>query len=183
LIPINAFPRWRRHCEWPRAQLRIDMRRNLRKLVEVLLESQQDLAFATMRRDGYPKANFARYASDGLTVYFAAGPDSPQVQDLGRSARASLAVTAPQADWGDVRAVSMGGIAAVLPQGSAEAGRALSLLRRKFPEESALSRASAPDDIALVKFTPQSIAIVDSRRPFAPTELVEVDADTLGSWI
>jgi len=146
---------------------------NIRKFVVTLLGAERDMTFATVRADGYPQANIVSYANDGLNVYFGTGRDSQKVRNLRFSSKASITVAAPYADWGDIRGVSMGGTAQVLADGSLEQRRAADLLAKKFPEVKDLPPVDAAA-IAFVKFVPIAISVLDYRRGFGHTELVEV---------
>ena len=149
------------------------MEANIRKFVVTLLGAERDMTFATVRPDGYPQANIVSYANDGLTVFFATARNSQKVRNLLACAKASITVAAPYADWGDIRGVSMGGAALLLQDGSDEQRRAADLLTRKFPEVKALP----PMDLGamvFVKFVPVAVSVLDYRKGFGHTELVEV---------
>lgn len=146
---------------------------NIRKFVVTLLGAERDLTFATIRPDGFPQANIVSYANDGLTVYFGTGRRSQKVRNLEHTSKASITVAAPYADWGDIRGVSMGGIATVLTDGSPEQPRAIDLLRRKFPEVADLPVVE-PAAIVFVKFVPTAISVLDYRKGFGHAELIEV---------
>ena len=146
---------------------------NFRKFVVTLLGAERDMTFATVRPDGYPQANIVSYANDGLTVYFGTGRDSQKMRNLHGCDKASITVAAPYADWGDIRGVSMGGTASVLPDGTPEQRHAADLLARKFPEVKALPPVVL-GAIAFVKFVPTAISVLDYHKGFGHTELVEV---------
>lgn len=149
------------------------MEANIRKFVVTLLGAERDMTFATVRPDGYPQANVVSYANEGLTVYFGTGRNSQKVRNLLACEKASITVAAPYADWGDIRGVSMGGMASLLPDACDEQRHAADLLARKFPEV----RALPPLDlgaIAFVRFVPTAISVLDYRKGFGHAELVEV---------
>ena len=154
------------------------MEANIRKFVVTLLGAERDMTFATVRPDGYPQANIVSYANDGLTVYFGTARDSQKVRNLHECDKASITVAAPYADWGDIRGVSMGGKASLLPDGSVEQRLAADLLARKFPEVKSLPPLDL-GAIAFVKFVPSAISVLDYRKGFGHTELVEVPSSAL----
>ena len=155
------------------------MEPNLRKFVVTLLASERDMTFATVRPDGYPQANIVSFANDGLTIYFGTGTTSQKVRNLRYTEKSSITVAAPYADWGDIRAVSMGGTAGVLPEGSPESLHAVQLLQRRFPEFGELDRPADLGSIALVRFVPTAIAVLDYRKGFGHNELVEIASSEL----
>ena len=150
------------------------MEANLRKFVVTLLGAERDLTFATVRPDGYPQANIVSYANDGLTVYFGTARNSQKMRNLAFTEKASVTVAAPYADWGDIRAVSMGGSAIVLRDGTPEQRHAADLLIAKFPEVATLSPSPDAASVAFVRFVPTAIAVLDYRKGFGHSERVEV---------
>ena len=155
------------------------MEPDIRRFIEALLVAERDMTLATLREDGYPQANVVSYANDGLTVYFATGRDSQKVRNLTGCAKSSITVASPYADWGDIRGVSMGGKATVLANDSAESRHAMDLLAGKFPESADMTPPFDPRSIAFVRFVPEVISVLDYRKGFGHTELVEVDAREL----
>jgi hypothetical protein len=155
------------------------MEANLRKFVVTLLGAERDLTFATVRSDGYPQANIVSYANDGLTVYFGTGRDSQKLRNLAFTEKASVTVAAPYADWGDIRAVSMGGAATVLREGTPEQEHAAKLLITKFPEVATPAPSADAANIAFVRFVPSAIAVLDYRKGFGHSELIEVVSGAL----
>ena len=149
------------------------MEANIRKFVVTLLGAERDMTFATVRPDGYPQATIVSYANDGLTVYFGTGRNSQKVRNLRSCEKASITVAAPYADWGDIRGVSMGGTASVLSETSPEHEHAADLLARKFPEVKELPPVDL-GSVALVKFVPTAISVLDYRKGFGHAELIEV---------
>jgi nitroimidazol reductase NimA-like FMN-containing flavoprotein (pyridoxamine 5'-phosphate oxidase superfamily) len=153
----------------------------LRKFVESILAAEQDLTLATVRPDGYPQANTVSYASEGLCVYFGTGRDSQKIVNLQHCSRASITVDAPYVDWGDIKGVSMGGMATVLPDDSAESRHAMDALRRKFPTVDDMTPPPDPRSVVFVKFVPSVISILDYSKGFGHTDLVHVDAADVGA--
>jgi hemerythrin-like domain-containing protein/nitroimidazol reductase NimA-like FMN-containing flavoprotein (pyridoxamine 5'-phosphate oxidase superfamily) len=152
------------------------MDQQLRSFVQSVLERERDLTIATLRPDGYPQANTVSYASDGLAIYFGTGRDSQKVRNLQQCSKASIVVDCPYADWGSIKGLSMGGLAAMLPDGSDDARHAMEALRRKFPEVDELGPPPDPASIVVVKFVPSVISVLDYSKGFGHTDLVRVDA-------
>lgn len=149
---------------------------NLRRFIESLLASERDLTLATLRPDGAPQANTVSYASDGLRLYFGTGRDSEKVRNLQYCPKASVAIDAPYAEWGEIRGLSMGGTATLLSNDSAESRQAMDMLMRKFPQVSDMSPPADSASIVFVRFVPDVISVLDYSQGFGHTDLVHVDA-------
>jgi len=145
-----------------------------RKFIVKILESANDLTLATVRRDGYPQANTVSYASDGLVVYFGGDAGSAKLRNIRLDERVSLTVDLPYRTWNDIRGLSMGAIATVLPHGSVERAHAIRLLMHKFPQLWKLPPPVEPEAIAIVRIAPKVVSMLDYRRGFGFTELVKV---------
>jgi general stress protein 26 len=145
-----------------------------------IVESRNDLTLATLRPDGFPQANTVSYASDGLTLYFGTGRDSQKLRNIQYSRKVSLAIDVPYADWNEIRGLSMGAIAEVLTDDSAESRRAMEALTKKFPAVWEMPPPTEPATIAFVRIVPKVISVLDYRKGFGHTELVEVLPKDLG---
>jgi general stress protein 26 len=145
-----------------------------------ILESRNDLTLATLRPDGFPQANTVSYASDGLTLYFGTGRDSQKLRNIQYSRKVSLTIDVPYADWNEIRGLSMGAIAEVLTDDSAESLRAMEALTTKFPAVWEMPPPTEPASIAFVRIVPKVISVLDYRKGFGHTELVEVLPKDLG---
>jgi general stress protein 26 len=139
-----------------------------------IVGSRNDLTLATLRPDGFPQANTVSYAADGLTLYFGTGRDSGKVRNIQHSSNVSLTIDVPYADWNEIRGLSMGALAEVLTDDSAESVRAMDALTRKFPAVWDLPPPAEPASIMFVKIVPKVISVLDYRKGFGHTELVEV---------
>ena len=147
---------------------------NLRKFVESLLGSQRDLSFSTLEPGGYPQSIIASYANDGLSVFVCTKSHGHQVRNLSNCAKACVTVVSLEKDWGDVRGVTLRGSAAVLAGPSPAGRQAVELLQRKFPESERLFR-DAGASLALIRFDPVAVVVLDHWDGIGFAELVEVD--------
>ena len=151
---------------------------NTRKFILDIINTRNDLTLATLRPDGFPQANTISYASEGLVLYFGTGRDSQKVRNLQYSKNVSLTIDVPYADWNDIRGLSMGATAQVLPDDTAESRHAMDVLTRKYPTVWDLPQADL-SSIAFVKVVPKVISVLDYRKRFGHTELVQVQPDDL----
>lgn len=135
-----------------------------------ILDAGQDLTLATLREDGWPQATTVSYASDGLSIYFGCSVRSQKASNLARDPRVSLTVNLPYEDWGQIRGVSLAGLAQRItdPDQSLAIGR---IFLEKFPQIGEMFQ-DAEDELALFCVTPQVISILDYRKGFGHTVLV-----------
>jgi hypothetical protein len=149
-----------------------------RRFILDIIDSRNDLTLATLRTDGFPQANTVSYASDGLVLYFGTGRDSQKARNIQQCRKVSLTIDVPYVDWSDIRGLSMGALAQVLPDDAADSVRAIDLLTKKFP---AVRDLPAPEASAIVfvKIVPKVISVLDYRKGFGHTQLVEVRAEDL----
>ncbi|HZP86066.1 MAG TPA: pyridoxamine 5'-phosphate oxidase family protein [Burkholderiales bacterium] len=145
-----------------------------------IINSRNDLTLATLRPDGFPQANTLSYANDGMVLYFGTGRDSQKVRNIQYCKKVSLTIDVPYADWNEIRGLSMGALAEVLPDDSAESAHATQVLTKKYP---AVWDMPPPDlaSILFVKIVPKVISVLDYRKGFGHTELVEVQAGDLSA--
>ena len=149
-----------------------------RQFILDIIDSRNDLSLATLRPDGFPQANTLSYANDGLVLYVGTGRDSGKVRNIQHCGNVSLTIDVPYADWNEIRGLSMGAVAQVLPDDSAESARAADVLTRKYPAVVGLP-APAAASIAFVMIVPKVISVLDYRKGFGHTELVEVRTEDL----
>ena len=151
----------------------------IKRFILSIIKSQYDLTLATLREDGYPQANTVSYASDGLILYFGSVRESQKIRNLQHCRKVSLTIGVPYADWTEIRALSMGGIAEVLADDGRESRVAAELVTRRFPAVVDAPPPGNPSSIAFVKITPEVISVIDYRKGFGHTELVRVAAADL----
>jgi nitroimidazol reductase NimA-like FMN-containing flavoprotein (pyridoxamine 5'-phosphate oxidase superfamily) len=135
-----------------------------------ILDDANDMTIATVREDGYPQATTVSYVNDGLKIYFGCAANSQKAKNLARNSKVSLTVNLPYANWNDIRGLSLGGRAEAVadPQ---EAEQASQLMFEKFPQIARYAPA-ALEDIVLFRVTPEVISILDYRKGFGHTDLV-----------
>ncbi len=155
------------------------MNKATRQLILELMAEHNVMTLATVRPDGWPQATTVAYANDGLTLYFACGPDSQKVANIHQCDKVSATIDRDNPDWNAIRGLSLGGSAEVLGD-EEQVARAGRLLRAKFPEWAQMPEEEA-GEIAFVKVTPKVISVLDYTRGFGHTELVEVTGKDLGS--
>lgn len=151
----------------------------LKRFILRIVASQNDLTLATIRPDGYPQATTVSYASDGLTLYFGTMRDSQKVKNLQSCNKISLTIAVPYADWGDIRGLSMGGIAQILLDDGSESRRAAQLLTKRYPAVLDTPPPGDPAKIVFVKVTPEVVSVLDYRKGFGHTQLVKITAEDL----
>ncbi|WP_434034905.1 pyridoxamine 5'-phosphate oxidase family protein [Cupriavidus sp. a3] len=154
---------------------------NLKHFMLDLIESGRDLSLATLRDDGYPQANIVSYASDGLTLYFGTARASTKLRNILHCNRVSLTISAPYDGWNDIRALSMAGVAHVLPDDSPESAHAMQCLRSKFPSGWDMSPPGEPTQIVFVAIVSVIASVLDYAQGFGHSELVAIGSSDLGS--
>jgi hypothetical protein len=150
----------------------------VREFILDIINGRNDLSLATLRPDGFPQANTVSYASDGLALYFAAGRDSQKVRNMQYSTNVSLTIDVPYAAWSEIRGLSMGAVAEILPDDSGESAHAMNVLTKKYPAVWDMPPPE-PGSIVFVKIVPKVISVLDYRKGFGHTDLVEVRAEDL----
>lgn len=139
-----------------------------------ILKEGQDLSLATVRPDGFPQANVVSYASDGLRIYFGCDGASQKARNIDADPRVSIAVTLPYHDWAQIRGVSLAGRAERVTD-EAELARVGVIFMEKFPEIAQFVQVGV-EPPAMFRITPQVVSILDYRKGFGHTELVEIGA-------
>ncbi len=137
-----------------------------------ILDEATDMTIATVRPDGFPQATTVGYVHDGVTLYFGTAGDSQKARNIELCDKVSLTVTLPYDRWELIRAVSMGARATRLADKEeiAKVGR---LMLKKFPQGADFGPEEA-DSIALFAVRPVVISVLDYRKGFGHTELIEV---------
>ncbi len=141
------------------------------KIVKIL-SGAIDMTIATVRPDGYPQATTVGYVNDGVTVYFGTAADSQKARNIALCDKVSLTVTLPYDRWEAILALSMGGRAARMTD-RAEIAKVGRLILKKFPQGADFGPEEA-DSIALFSIKPVVVSVLDYRKGFGHTELVEV---------
>ena len=144
----------------------------LREEILSILNAADEMTVATIRPDGYPQATTVNYVSDGLVIFFGCAAESQKVRNIACNDKVSLTVTPPHFNWEDIRGLSIGGRAAPVsdPQ---EINRVSELMLRRFPQILQYALAGKKG-VFLVRITPEVISVLDYRKGFGHTVLVEI---------
>jgi len=146
-----------------------------RQFILDIIETQSDLTLATLRDDGYPQANTVSYASDGFTIYFGTDRSSQKVKNLMHCNKVSVTIDVPYANWGEIKGLSMGGTAELLADDAAESRKAMERMAGRYPTVLDMTPPVDPGAMVFVKFVPKVISVLDYRKGFGHTELVQVE--------
>lgn len=150
-----------------------------RAFIRNIIDERNDLTLATLRPDGYPQANTLSFASDGLVLYVGTSPDATKLRNIRHCPKVSLAIDVPYRDWSEIRGLSMAAVAEVLTNDTDEYRHAAELLARKFPQVESIPEIE-PNAMAFIRIVPQVISVLDYRKGFGHTELVDVGEQDLG---
>lgn len=127
-----------------------------------LLEQGHDMTLASLLPDGAPHAVVVSYASNGLFTYFGCAPSSLKATNIARDPRVAITITAPYADWTQIRGLSILGRAARLEGEDAQA--AAESFMKKFDEIAQYISGNA--ELALFQVTFERVSLLDYRRGF-----------------
>ena len=143
------------------------MDEKIRKKILALLDQHRVMTIATLRPDGWPQATAVGYANEGLTIYFASGPDSQKAANLARDDRVSLTIDHDTPQVMEITGLSMAAHARPVVD-PAEASKALRMLRLRYPQ----LPVPMPEDIKIFRVTPTVISLLDYSKGFGHTDLV-----------
>lgn len=141
--------------------------------VSAILARHHLMSVATLRPDGWPQTTLVNYLADGLTLYFLVAQDSQKRANIVADPRVSIAI---------------GGDADGPPQGLSLAGRAaltddplwVEALNRRIwgtPEFARFEPHPAGHAVALLRFTPQWVSLIDYGSPPGRIQLYGVRQD------
>jgi len=141
--------------------------------VSEILARHHLMSVATLRPDGWPQATLVNYLADGLTLYFLAARESQKLANITADPRVSIAI---------------GGDAGGPPQGLSLAGRAFLIddplwveaLNRRIwgtPEFARFEPHPAGHSVALLRFTPLWVSLIDYGSPPGRIQLFSVGQD------
>jgi general stress protein 26 len=139
-----------------------------------ILDQANDMTIATVREDGYPQATTVSYVNEGLIIYFGCAAQSQKAKNIGHNAKVSLTVNLPYASWDEIRGLSVGGKAARVTDAK-EMDRVGQMMLRKFPQI-ALYAPADMEQLVVFRITPEIISVLDYRKGFGHTDLVNVVA-------
>src|SRR5262249_34977658 len=132
------------------------------------------MTVATVRPDGSPQATVVSFVHDGLLLYFGCGKDSQKARNMANDRRVSVTVTAPYANWQQIRGLSIAGAASEVAS-SSEKATVAQLMVDRFPELSGISQRDA-EAIKLFRIRPSLVSVLDYTKGFGHTELFAVGA-------
>lgn len=138
-----------------------------------IIDDVDDMTIATVRDDGYPQATTVSYVNDGLTIYFGTATDAQKATNIARSNKVSLTVNRGYSNWGEIAGLSIGGLATIVTD-PAEQQKVGELLFKKFPQIPEYASPADTENVALFRIDPIVISLLDYKKGFGHTELVEV---------
>ena len=146
----------------------------LKQEIVSILDEANDITIATIREDGYPQATTVSYVNDGLNIYFGCAAQSQKAKNIARNPKVSLTVNLPYTSWGEIRGLSVGGKARAITDPK-EMDRVAQLMLQKFPQ---IARYAPTDmgQLMLFRITPEIVSVLDYRKGFGHTDLVDVAA-------
>jgi PPOX class probable F420-dependent enzyme len=148
----------------------------LKQNVLKVLDENRIMSLATVRPDGWPQATTVGYAHEGLTLYFLCGPDSQKAKNLAGDPRVSLTINRDVDEVLAITGVSMAARAETITE-PAEGERVLKLLMAQYPAQTGdLGPMPKASDVRLVRLVPSVISLIDYRKGFGHTDLLEAAA-------
>jgi nitroimidazol reductase NimA-like FMN-containing flavoprotein (pyridoxamine 5'-phosphate oxidase superfamily) len=130
------------------------------------------MTVATVRPDGWPQATTVGYASEGLVLYFLCARQSQKAANITADNRISLTIDHDTTNPMAIEGLSMGGRAYPVAEPS-EIERILELMGAKFPEYLSMPRPD-PAGMLMLRVMPEVISILDYRKGFGHSDLIEV---------
>lgn len=141
-----------------------------------VLDESGEMSLGTCRPDGFPQVTTVNFAHEELLLYCAVGLDSQKAHNIRANPRVSAAINRPKRDWHDLQGLSIGGTARILTL-EPEMRVAAERLLRRFPH---LRQFIGGTDLMpwagmlFIEIVPKVISILDYRKRFGHTELVEL---------
>jgi len=145
----------------------------IRQKIQGLLDAHRIMTIATLRPDGWPQATTVGYVNEGLVLYFLCGLESQKAANIARDDRVSLTIDHDSPDIMRITGLSMAARARpVVDLG--EAGRIISLLPSKYPEQTTPLPMPMPraDQVRIFRVEPVVISVLDYSQGFGHTDLV-----------
>jgi len=137
-----------------------------------IIDDVDDMTIATVREDGYPQATTVSYVNDGLTIYFGTSADSQKARNIARSNKVSLTINRGYRSWSEIEGLSLAGVATLVTN-PAEQQKVGELLFKKFPQIPEYASMDE-ENVALFRVDPKVISLLDYKKGFGHTELVEI---------
>ena len=148
------------------------MKDKLRTKAVEIMEACQDLAIATLRKDGFPQNTTASFVHDGLEIFFGVGADSQKARNMRRDPRVSITMTPPYEDWSHIRGLSLAGQAREVTSDE-EIRQIARLMVRRFPQ---LAGMELPEvsGATFFRVMPTVISVLDHEKGFGHADTVRV---------
>jgi nitroimidazol reductase NimA-like FMN-containing flavoprotein (pyridoxamine 5'-phosphate oxidase superfamily) len=150
-----------------------DVDKSIERFIMDIIDHGKDLTLATVRPDGYPQATTVSYANDGMDIYIGIGKDSQKADNLRRNNKVSLTINAPYKDWNEIKGLSISGTAEFLNDAK-ELQHAADCMIKRFPQLLEWTKSNQTSDMLLLKIRPQFLSVLDYRKGFGHTELLQV---------
>lgn len=141
-----------------------------------VLDESAEMSLGTCRPDGFPQVTTVNFVHEELLLYCAVGLDSQKAHNIRANANVSASINRTKRDWHDLQGLSFGGTARILTV-EAEMRVASERLLRRFPH---LRQFIGGTDsmpwagMLFVEIVPKVISVLDYRKRFGHTELVEL---------
>lgn len=149
------------------------MEKQLHDQIVSIIDDVNDMTIATVREDGFPHATTVSYINEGLTIYFMTSANAQKAKNIAFSNKVSLTIDRAYRSWNDIESLSMGALASSVLD-SAEKEKVGNLLLNKFPE-AAKYEPETNIELAFFRIEPVVISLLDYKKGFGHTELVELD--------
>lgn len=147
---------------------------NKNQILSIINETN-DMTIATIRGDGFPQATTVSYVNDGMTIYFGTSSDSQKAANIVRNNKVSLTINPPYENWDDITGLSLGAHAELVTDPN-EIAKVDQLVFEKFPQVAQYMQTDdeEAEKVAFFRITPLIISLLDYRKGFGHTELLEV---------
>lgn len=157
------------------------MKQEFKRQIIGLLDEHRIMTIATNRADGWPQATIVGYANDGLILYCFVGRDSQKFANVTRDPRVSLAIANDYPQPLQIKGLSMSARVDIV-EDQGEIDHALDILLRRYPEYKVMPPPD-PSAVAMLRFTPDVVSILNYTKGFGHTDLVRVTRNDLAEFI
>lgn len=157
------------------------MKAALKDTIVSILDDNRVVTVATVRPDGWPQATLVAFVNDGLAIYVFADRKGQKVANLIADPRASLALGKDTRRPLDIKGLSLAA-KAVLIEDKGEIAHARALHLDRHPEQKVLPAPNMAE-VALVRFMPEVISVIDYSKGFGHSDLVRVTDRDLSDFI
>ena len=137
------------------------------------LDETDDLFTTTVREDGFPQATMVSYVNHRLAIYFGTSTASQRAKYISRNNKVSLTINRPYENWDEITGISLDGHAIAVTD-KRESRKAGELVLKNFlqVEQYMPSEAGVEGELVLFCIEPLVVSLLDYRRGFAQTDLV-----------